>query len=129
MSHPETVLPALIIDPLTKMAPALSPLLAEIGWPKAEAVDNPLDALTVLREKKFGLVITDWAMEPMDAGELIKAMRADSVFDAVPIMIVTANPDPGQFVAAQAHGADAYALAPFGVETLTLKLDRLRLKR
>lgn len=129
MSHLETVLPALIIDPQMKMAPALSPLLAEVGWPKAEAVDNPVDALTALREKNFGLVITDWTMEPMDAGELIKTMRADKVFDTVPIMIVTANPDPAQFVAAQDQGADAYAVVPFGAETLTLKLDRLRIKR
>ena len=34
-------------------------------------------ALQKLRNKNFGLVISDWNMEPMDGLQLLKEVRAD----------------------------------------------------
>lgn len=119
----------LIIDPAGIITRVMTTMLTELGWGPVETVTTPVDALSSLREKRFGLVITDWAMEPMDAGEFIKSLRADIALASTPVMVVTGNPDPSQFIIATDAGADAYALVPFDVETLALKLDQIRLRR
>lgn len=119
----------LIIDPSGVITRVLSIMLTELGWGPIETVTTPVEALTQLREKSFGLVLTDWATEPMDAGEFMKTLRADAALASIPVMIVTGNPDPSQYILANDAGADAYALVPFDVETLALKLDQIRLKK
>jgi len=129
MSKSSDVQTVMIIDRSGIITRVMSTMLTELGWGPVETVATPVDALSSLREKRFGLVITDWSMEPMDAGEFIKALRADVAFSSTPVMIVTGNPDPSQFIIATDAGADAYALVPFEVDTLALKLDQIRLRR
>lgn len=119
----------LIIDPSGVITRVLSVMLTELGWGPVETVLTPVDAMAQLREKRSGLVLTDWATEPMDAGEFIKSLRADAALASIPVMIVTGNPDPSQYVLASDAGADAYALVPFDVETLAMKLDQIRLRK
>jgi two-component system chemotaxis response regulator CheY len=119
----------MIIDQTGIITRVMTTMLTELGWGPVETVVTPIDALTALREKRFGLVMTDWAMEPMDGGEFIKSLRADVALASTPVMIVTGNPDPAQFIIASDAGVDAYALVPFDVETLAMKLDQIRLRR
>ena len=56
----------LIIDPSGVITRVLSIMLTELGWGPIETVPTPVEALTKLREKRFGLVLTDWATEPME---------------------------------------------------------------
>ena len=119
----------LIIDPSGVITRVLSVMLTELGWGPVETVLTPVDAMAQLREKRSGLILTDWATEPMDAGEFIKSLRADAALASIPVMIVTGNPDPSQYVLASDAGADAYALVPFDVETLAMKLDQIRLRK
>ena len=119
----------LIIDASGVITRVLSVMLAELGWGPVETVVTPVEALARLREKRFGLVLTDWATEPMDAGEFMKSLRADGALASIPVMIVTGNPDPSQYILANDAGADAYALVPFDVETLAMKLDQIRLRK
>lgn len=129
MSKANTLQNVLIIDPAGIITRVLTVMLTELGWGPVETVPTPVEALTALREKRFGLVMTDWAMEPMDAGEFLKSVRADIALASTPVMIVTGNPDPSQFIISSDAGADAYALVPFDIETLALKLDQIRLRR
>jgi len=129
MSKSSDVQSVMIIDRSGIITRVMTAMLTELSWGPVETVATPVDALSSLREKRFGLVITDWAMEPMDAGEFLKSLRADTVLASTPVMIVTGNPDPSQFIIATDAGADAYALVPFDVETLAMKLDQIRLRR
>lgn len=129
MAKSDTNQTVLIIDPSGVITRVLTVMLTELGWGPIETVPTPVDALTQLREKRFGLVLTDWAIEPMDAGEFMRSTRADAALAAIPVMIVTGNPDPSQYILANDAGADAYALVPFDVETLALKLDQIRLRK
>ena len=129
MSKSSDVQTVMIIDRSGIITRVMTTMLTELGWGPVETVATPVDALSSLREKRFGLVITDWAMEPMDAGEFIISLRADIALASTPVMIVTGNPDPSQFIIATDAGADAYALVPFDVDTLALKLDQIRLRR
>lgn len=129
MAKSDTNQTVLIIDPSGVITRVLTVMLTELGWGPVETVPTPVEALTQLREKRFGLVLTDWATEPMDAGEFMKSLRADAALAAIPVMIVTGNPDPSQYILANDAGADAYALVPFDIETLALKLDQIRLRK
>lgn len=129
MAKSDTNQSVLIIDPSGVITRVLTVMLIELGWGPVETVPTPVEALTQLREKRFGLVLTDWATEPMDAGEFMKSLRADAALAAIPVMIVTGNPDPTQYILANDAGANAYALVSFDVETLALKLDQIRLRK
>ncbi len=122
----KSVLSVLIIDPHDVITKAMSSMLAEIGWTKIETVSHAVDALEQLRKNAYALVLTDWVMEPMDGQEFLRLLRADISLASIPVMIVTADPNPAQFIAAKQAGADAYALAPFTTEILASKLDLIR---
>ena len=48
-------------------------------------------ALGMMREKNYGLVISDWNMEPMTGYELLREVRADDRLSRTPFIMVTAE--------------------------------------
>jgi two-component system chemotaxis response regulator CheY len=75
-----------------------------------------------LRDKKYGLVISDWNMEPMSGLQLLKEVRADSRLSNVPFIMVTAESKSENVVAAKEAGVTNYIIKPFNAETLKQKL-------
>jgi len=57
-------------------------LLMLIGFRKIENISDGTTALATLRERKFGLVISDWNMQPMTGLMLLKEVRADPMLEA-----------------------------------------------
>jgi len=52
-----------------------------------------------LRKREYGLVISDWNMEPMTGFALLQEMRTDPSLCEIPFILVTAesrNPRPTQ---------------------------------
>ena len=48
-------------------------------------------ALAKMHEKRYGLVISDWNMEPMTGYDLLRQVRADPELGATPFIMVTAE--------------------------------------
>jgi two-component system chemotaxis response regulator CheY len=75
-----------------------------------------------MRGHKFGLVISDWNMEPMSGLELLKLVRADNALKATPFIMVTAESKTENVIAAKAAGVSNYIVKPFNAETLKTKI-------
>ena len=118
-------LPVLVIDPTERISPVLKRMLAEIGVRTVETVPNAVEALTALRSKPVGLVMTDWAMEPMGGDEFVRTVRADPNLEEIPVVVVTVEANPRQLMEAWQAGVDGYALAPFSTRVLAAKLDEI----
>jgi two-component system chemotaxis response regulator CheY len=79
-------------------------------------------ALQRLRDKSYGLVISDWNMEPMTGLQLLREVRADGKLKHIPFVMVTAESKTENVVAAKEAGVTNYIVKPFNAETLKMKL-------
>jgi len=118
----EKNLPILIVDDYKTMLRIIHNLLKQLGFENVEEATDGTMALEKLREKNFGLVISDWNMEPMTGFELLKHVRADEKLKAIPFIMITAESKTENVVAAKEAGVSNYIVKPFNAETLKTKL-------
>lgn len=112
----------LIVDDYKTMLRIVNNLLKQLGFKNVyEATDGGM-ALGMLREKDYGLIISDWNMEPMTGLQLLKEVRADVKLKATPFIMVTAESKTENVVAAKQAGVNNYIVKPFNAETLKSKI-------
>ena len=76
-----------------------------------------------MREKRYGLVISDWNMEPMTGYELLKEVRQDPGLARTPFIMVTAESKTENVIAAKKAGVSNYIVKPFNAQTLQSKIE------
>jgi CheY-like chemotaxis protein len=81
-------------------------LLKQLGFEDVDDASDGSAALAKLREKKYGLVISDWNMEPMTGYELLKEVRADPGLHKTPFIMVTAESKTENVIAAEEGGRE-----------------------
>jgi len=112
----------LIVDDYKTMLRIVSSLLKQLGFKNIfEATDGSM-ALAMLRERDFGLIISDWNMEPMTGLQLLKEVRADAKAKAIPFIMVTAESKNENVIEAKKAGVNNYIVKPFNAETLKSKI-------
>jgi two-component system chemotaxis response regulator CheY len=72
--------------------------------------------------KSYGLVISDWNMEPMTGYELLQQVRADDKLKRTPFIMVTAKSRTENVIAAKKAGVNTYIVKPFTAQTLKAKM-------
>ena len=113
----------LVVDDYRTMLRILKNLLKQLGFKNSEEAIDGTEALQILKkEKDFGLVISDWNMQPMTGIELLRAVRADPDLKQIPFIMVTAESKPENVVAAKEAGVSNYIVKPFNAETLRSKM-------
>ena len=118
----DTSVPVLVVDDYSTMRRIIKNLLNQIGFTNIEEADNGASAYDKMRGHKFGLIISDWNMEPMSGLELLKLVRADNALKTTPFIMVTAESKTVNVVAAKAAGVSNYIVKPFNAETLKTKI-------
>ncbi len=116
-------LPILIVDDYKTMLRIIRNLLKQIGFDNVEEATDGTEALQKLREKKFGLIISDWNMEPMTGIELLREVREDDNLKKMPFIMVTAESKTENVVIAKEAGVSNYIVKPFNAATLKSKLN------
>lgn len=114
----------LIVDDYKTMLRIMRNLLRQLGFENvADAIDGT-QALEVLRasDEDFGLIISDWNMEPMTGIELLRHVRADEKFKQTPFIMVTAESKSENVIAAKEAGVSNYIVKPFNAGTLKAKM-------
>lgn len=112
----------LIVDDYPTMLKVLRSLLRQLKFTDIAEASNAKDALALLREGGFGLVISDWNMEPMSGYELLQEVRADETLKDLPFVLVTAESTTEKVIAAKQAGVSNYIIKPYTAETLKTKL-------
>jgi two-component system chemotaxis response regulator CheY len=121
----DTHMNVLIVDDYKTMLRIIRNLLMQIDFPNVEEASDGGEALTKLRAGNFGLVISDWNMEPMTGLELLQHVRADAKLKTTPFIMVTAESKTENVVAAKAAGVSNYIVKPFNAETLRGKIQKV----
>jgi two-component system chemotaxis response regulator CheY len=113
----------LVVEDYRTMAQIVRGLLAQIGFKDVDTASDGSMALARMREKKYGLVISDWNMTPMSGYELLKAVRSDPNLKKTSFIMVTGESKVDNVVAAKRAGVDNYIVKPFSAHALRAKID------
>ncbi len=112
----------LIVDDYKTMLRIVRNLLKQLGFNNVDEATDGSQALSKMRGKDYGLVISDWNMEPMTGYELLKEVRSDDHLKATPFIMVTAESKTDNVIAAKKAGVNNYIVKPFNAATLKTKM-------
>ncbi len=113
----------LIVDDYTTMLRIIKNLLKQLGFNNIDEATDGSMAFEKVQAKDYGLIISDWNMEPMSGLEFLKQIRAsDKPFKTVPFIMVTAESKTENVIAAKKAGVNNYIVKPFNAETLRGKI-------
>ncbi len=113
----------LIVDDYKTMLRIIRNLLKQLGFNNIDEATDGSQALQMLRSgTNYGLVISDWNMEPMTGLQLLREVRADAALKSLPFIMVTAESKTENVIAAKQAGVSNYIVKPFNAETLKGKM-------
>ena len=112
----------LIVDDYKTMLRILRNLLKQLNFANVDDAADGTQALEKLKDGNFGLVISDWNMEPMTGIELLREVRGDGKLKNIPFIMVTAESKSENVIAAKDAGVSNYIVKPFNAETLKSKM-------
>ena len=115
-------MPILIVDDYKTMLRIVRNLLKQLGFENVEEAMDGSSALEKLRDRDYGLVISDWNMEPMTGLQLLREVRSDAHMQETPFIMVTAESKTENVIAAKQAGVNNYIVKPFNAETLKSKI-------
>jgi CheY-like chemotaxis protein len=112
----------LIVDDEFGILEVLESILSDAGFKVISAI-NGQDALARLQETMPDLVIVDFMMPLLDGAGVIKAMRANEKFSAVPVILASALPEKA--IIERCAGYQAFVRKPYKTERLMEEVSRL----
>ncbi len=114
----------LIVDDYPAVRRAVKDIVVALGM-RAEEAENGLEAQTVLKTKKFDMVLSDLVMPEMDGFELTEALRNTPQYRRLPIVIISTHDDAKYIFRALHLGADDYIIKPPSMEMVKAVLARI----
>ena len=110
--------------------PAFRYFVTENLSPRYDIVEaeNGKDALELIADNSFDLILSDVVMPEMDGRELCRAVRSDIRYANTPIILLTTYQDEYADLENLQAGADETIKKPFNIESLIIRIERL-LKR
>jgi two-component system chemotaxis response regulator CheY len=113
----------LVVDDYKTMIRIIRNLLKQLGFNEVDEAADGSEALLKMRDNKYGLVISDWNMEPMTGYELLREVRGDDNLSRTPFIMITAESKTENVIAAKKAGVNNYIVKPFNAATLKNKID------
>ena len=109
-------------DPVT--ARFVGSLLEEHGYDVVVAEDGD-HALEIAAEAAPDLIVSDLVMPYRDGYEVLRALRNDPRFRAVPVVILSMRDREEDIVRGFEQGADDYVVKPFNARELVARIRKL----
>jgi two-component system chemotaxis response regulator CheY len=116
-------MPILIVDDYKTMLRIIRGLLNQLGFNNIDEATDGTAALECVSKKQYGLIISDWNMEPMSGYELLKKIREGEKTRAVPFIMITAESKTENVILAKQAGVNNYIVKPFNADTLKTKIE------
>ena len=105
-----TPTPVLVVDDSLTVRNIVIKSLRNLGFSDVDAAEDGKLALERMREKQYGLLISDWEMPNMSGEDFLKTVRRDPKCMKMPIIMITGTTTRGTSWLA---GANAYLQKPF----------------
>jgi two-component system chemotaxis response regulator CheY len=114
----------LIVDDSSTMRKIVLRNLKQTGLAVGEVhqAGDGQEALAILADHPVGLILSDWNMPNMDGLGLVQAVRGNSAFAHIRIIMITTEGGDAKVSEALASGANGYVKKPFTAEDLEKQL-------
>jgi two-component system chemotaxis response regulator CheY len=116
-------MPVLVVDDYGTMVRIIRNLLRQLGFTDIDDASDGAIALEKMTSRRYGLVISDWNMEPMTGYDLLRHVRANPQLGTTPFIMVTAESKTENVIAAKKAGVNNYIVKPFNAQTLKSKIE------
>ena len=115
----------LVVDDSLGIRLLAKKLFRNLGYSEVQVLEDGFKAMELLENWKADLAVIDWSMPKMSGLELLTRLRAEPAFTSIPVLLVTAEEEPGQMLEALRAGADSYMTKPYDVAVLQEKIERI----
>ena len=116
----------LVVDDMAAMRHVMINMLRHVGFEHLDEAVDGFQALGMLKNASYDLVITDLIMPKMDGQQLLKSIRNDQKLKDTPVIMVTCENDKKKVQQALLEKVSGFILKPFNLQTLEKQLSRLR---
>lgn len=116
----------LVVDDSFAMRRIVIKALQEIGFTDIVEAGDGEEAL--LKMKGIQFCITDWNMPNLNGIQMVKKMKENPDFKAIPILMVTTEGQKENVVEAIKSGVNDFLVKPFKAENLKEKIQKLTSK-
>ena len=114
--------PILIVDDYKTMLRIVRNLLKQFGFENVDEAADGGEAFIKMKDKQYGLVISDLNMEPVTGIQLFQKLRADANLKDTPFIMITEKSKTENVIVAKGAGVSNYIVKPFNAKTLKQKL-------
>ncbi len=111
----------LLVEDEVDLGELIQMQLRRTGY-SVDYVENGVQALEVLKNEAFDLVLLDWMMPEMDGLSTLMRVRNLEGKEEMPIIFLTALAHPDQICEALNCGADDYVVKPVDIQILDARI-------
>lgn len=117
----------LVVDDNKHMHMVVKAILNSMRVKNIRFSDNAADAFMEMRQWHPDIIITDWAMEPLDGLDFVRLVRkgADSPNPYVPIILLTGHTEMHRVLEARDSGVNEILAKPISIKSLYSRLVSL----
>ncbi len=119
----------LIVDDMRSMRSIVKRVLQDMGFKGLTEAGDGQEALSMLRSKKFDLVICDVEMPKMSGIELLDEVQKDEELKQVPFIMLTAMSQREKVVEILEHDVCDFVLKPINPQMLEQRVQAFLNKR
>jgi DNA-binding NtrC family response regulator len=112
----------LVVDDEDALRMVLSSELSSSGYEVTTAADGD-EAITVVQNKKFDLVLLDIKMPKVDGFEVLKFIKKN--FPTVKVIMLTGFADLKNAIESKKHGAEDFVSKPYDLVDLLTTIERV----
>ncbi|TMO73529.1 two-component system response regulator [Pseudoalteromonas sp. S3785] len=115
----------LVVDDMPLMRHVLINMLRQLNYKNVVEATDGYQALKILNQQKFDLVITDLHMPKVDGVNLLDKIRHDEALVDLPVIMITCEDNADtvkQIIKAKVSG---FIIKPFNMNVLSAQLNRL----
>jgi two-component system chemotaxis response regulator CheY len=117
----------LVVDDSGSVRSIVRKLLVQLGFSNIDEASDGNTAITKIKEKRYGLVIADWNMDPMNGQALLEQVRAEEKYANLPFIMMTAESAVDKIIQARHAGVSSFINKPFGAEALQAKISQINI--
>jgi two-component system chemotaxis response regulator CheY len=114
--------PILIVDDYKTMLRIVRNLLKQFGFENVDEAADGGEAFIKMKDKQYGLVISDLNMEPVTGMQLFQKLRADANLKDTPFIMITEKSKTENVIVAKGAGVSNFIVKPFNAKALKQKL-------
>ncbi|KPJ92131.1 MAG: hypothetical protein AMJ53_10000 [Gammaproteobacteria bacterium SG8_11] len=115
----------LVVDDSSTARKHIIRVLNNMGIDRIITAENGAQALQLVGEQYFDLIVTDYNMPQMDGAELVEHVRRGSSQASVPIIMVSSETDDSRLAAVTQAGVSAVCDKPFDAFTVKQLIEKI----